>query len=106
MLTRADGLPAVFWLYMNKDQLFASPKKIFLTIVNLTIFGIACAIVSSPGCEFANQFTDGRSVAWDYMSPERRSTKARLARAGHALEDKSSFTAMPNQHRLDRIGKR
>lgn len=72
---------------MNKDQLFASPRKIFLTIVNLTIFGIACAIVSSPGCEFANQFIDGCSVVWGYMSPERRSTKARLARAGHARDN-------------------
>ncbi|EHA28076.1 hypothetical protein ASPNIDRAFT_49482 [Aspergillus niger ATCC 1015] len=38
------GLPAMFWLVMNRGQYTASPRKIFLTIVNLVIFGIACAI--------------------------------------------------------------
>ncbi|KAI9036458.1 putative amino acid transporter [Aspergillus affinis] len=38
------GLPAIFWLYMNKGQWFSSPNKIFLTCVNLVILGIACAI--------------------------------------------------------------
>ncbi|KAK1145250.1 hypothetical protein N8T08_004403 [Aspergillus melleus] len=38
------GLPAIFWLYMNKGQWFSSPNKIFLTCVNLVILAIACAI--------------------------------------------------------------
>ena len=38
----------MFWLVMNKGQYTASPSKIFLTIVNLVIFGIACAIVRPP----------------------------------------------------------
>lgn len=36
----------MFWLLMNKGQWWSSPKKIFLTIINLVILGIACAIVS------------------------------------------------------------
>ncbi|KAJ5652336.1 hypothetical protein N7507_009762 [Penicillium longicatenatum] len=38
------GLPAMFWLLMNKGQWWSSPKKIFLTIINFLILGIACAI--------------------------------------------------------------
>ncbi|KAJ5699042.1 hypothetical protein N7462_001047 [Penicillium macrosclerotiorum] len=38
------GLPAMFWLVLNKGQWFASPRKIALTIVNLLILAIACAI--------------------------------------------------------------
>ncbi|KAA8652838.1 putative amino acid transporter [Aspergillus tanneri] len=38
------GLPAIFWLVMNKGQWFSSPNKIFLTIVNIFILGIAIAI--------------------------------------------------------------
>jgi hypothetical protein len=36
----------MFWFYMNRGQWFANPKKIFLTILNLIILGIAFAIVS------------------------------------------------------------
>lgn len=39
------GFPAIFWLIMNKGVWFSSPRKILLTIVNLIILGIACAIV-------------------------------------------------------------
>ncbi|KAJ6114957.1 hypothetical protein N7486_000735 [Penicillium sp. IBT 16267x] len=39
-----DGLPAMFWLLMNKGQWWSTPKKIFLTIINFLILGIACAI--------------------------------------------------------------
>lgn len=42
-----DGLSATFWLYLNKDRLFATPMKIFLTIVNVLIFAIAGCIVCS-----------------------------------------------------------
>ncbi|KAJ5157772.1 uncharacterized protein N7482_008872 [Penicillium canariense] len=38
------GLPAVFWLHMNKGQYFQNYKKAFLTITNVLIFGISCAI--------------------------------------------------------------
>ncbi|KAJ5151262.1 uncharacterized protein N7482_010514 [Penicillium canariense] len=38
------GLPAIFWMLMNKGQWFSSPKKILLFIVNLVILGIAFAI--------------------------------------------------------------
>ncbi|RMJ20988.1 hypothetical protein PHISP_08141, partial [Aspergillus sp. HF37] len=38
------GLPAIFWLFMNKGLYSSSASKIFLTIVNLCIVGIACAI--------------------------------------------------------------
>lgn len=33
------------WLVMNKGRWFESWKKIVLTIINLVILGIACAIV-------------------------------------------------------------
>ncbi|RAH70336.1 uncharacterized protein BO66DRAFT_374017 [Aspergillus aculeatinus CBS 121060] len=38
------GIPALMWMIMNKGQYTATPSKIFLTIVNLIILGIACAI--------------------------------------------------------------
>ncbi|RAL14694.1 putative amino acid transporter [Aspergillus homomorphus CBS 101889] len=38
------GIPALMWMVMNKGQYTASASKIFLTIVNLIILGIACAI--------------------------------------------------------------
>ncbi|KAE8382015.1 transmembrane amino acid transporter protein-domain-containing protein [Aspergillus bertholletiae] len=38
------GFPAIFWLVMNKGVWFSSPRKIFLTIVNVIILGIACAL--------------------------------------------------------------
>ncbi|KAJ5757285.1 uncharacterized protein N7511_007467 [Penicillium nucicola] len=38
------GLPAIFWFVLNRGQWFSSPRKIMLTIVNLVILGIACAI--------------------------------------------------------------
>lgn len=38
------GFPAIFWLVMNKGVWFSSPRKILLTIVNVIILGIACAI--------------------------------------------------------------
>ncbi|KAJ5769855.1 uncharacterized protein N7511_001906 [Penicillium nucicola] len=38
------GLPAIFWLHMNKGQYFKNWKKISLTIINIGILAIACAI--------------------------------------------------------------
>jgi hypothetical protein len=40
------GLPAIFWLHMNQGQYFKNWKKICLTIINVGILAIACAIVS------------------------------------------------------------
>lgn len=40
----------MFWLYLNKDRLFSSPKKIALTILNVIIIGIAACIVSILSC--------------------------------------------------------
>jgi hypothetical protein len=59
MLTRSTvGLPAIFWLHMNKGQYFKNWKKISLTIINVGILAIACAIVSilDDNCDFALQF--------------------------------------------------
>lgn len=41
------GLPAIFWLHMNWTQYYRDIKKICLTITNILILGIACAIVSA-----------------------------------------------------------
>ncbi|OQD82470.1 hypothetical protein PENANT_c021G08565 [Penicillium antarcticum] len=38
------GLPAIFWLHMNKGQYFKNWRKISLTIINIGILAIACAI--------------------------------------------------------------
>ncbi|KAF9889537.1 hypothetical protein FE257_007247 [Aspergillus nanangensis] len=38
------GLPAMFWLHMNKGEYFANNKKKFLLVVNLIILGIAFTI--------------------------------------------------------------
>ncbi|OGE55383.1 hypothetical protein PENARI_c004G03144 [Penicillium arizonense] len=38
------GLPAIFWLHMNQGQYFKNWKKICLTIINVGILAIACAI--------------------------------------------------------------
>ncbi|KAL2826325.1 transmembrane amino acid transporter protein-domain-containing protein [Aspergillus cavernicola] len=38
------GFSGMFWLYLNKDRLFATPMKIFLTIVNFSMIAIAACI--------------------------------------------------------------
>ncbi|KAJ5732782.1 hypothetical protein N7493_004263 [Penicillium malachiteum] len=38
------GLPAVFWFHMNRGQYFKNWKKTCLTIINVGVFGCACAI--------------------------------------------------------------
>ncbi|KAJ5183721.1 Amino acid transporter transmembrane [Penicillium capsulatum] len=38
------GFPAILWLFMNKGRYLSSPTKIALTIVNVIIIGIACAL--------------------------------------------------------------
>ena len=44
----SDGLSGIFWLFMNWGKYFSSPRKICLTILNLTIVGIGGALVSFP----------------------------------------------------------
>ncbi|KAJ6172157.1 Amino acid transporter transmembrane [Penicillium chermesinum] len=41
------GLPAIFWLFMNKGVYFSSYRKSALTITNLIILGIACVLLPS-----------------------------------------------------------
>ncbi|KAL2219013.1 amino acid transporter [Thermoascus aurantiacus ATCC 26904] len=38
------GLSGAFWLYLNKGKYFSSPRKIFLTIVNVLIIGIGATL--------------------------------------------------------------
>jgi hypothetical protein len=46
------GLPAIFWLVMNKGRWFSTRSKICLTIVNFLILAFACALVRSPVLSF------------------------------------------------------
>lgn len=46
MLTTADGLPGIFWLYMHKGEYSSSPRKIFLTLVNVAMVAFGTTIVS------------------------------------------------------------
>ena len=39
-------MSGVFWLYLNRGNWFASPRKILLTILNLVIVGIGGCLVS------------------------------------------------------------
>lgn len=45
MLTLADGINAVFWLFLNRGRHFSSVPKTLLTILNLLIIGIAGCMV-------------------------------------------------------------
>ncbi|KAF9884236.1 hypothetical protein FE257_001968 [Aspergillus nanangensis] len=38
------GFSAIFWLHLNKNRLFSTPMKTMLTILNVTIIGIAACI--------------------------------------------------------------
>ncbi|KAJ5899905.1 hypothetical protein N7495_004649 [Penicillium taxi] len=38
------GFPAILWLFMNRGLYLSSWKKIVLTVINLLIFALACAI--------------------------------------------------------------
>ncbi|KAL4966630.1 transmembrane amino acid transporter protein-domain-containing protein [Aspergillus stella-maris] len=38
------GFSGMFWLYLNKSCLFASPRKIFLTVVNIGMVAVSAAI--------------------------------------------------------------
>lgn len=40
------GLPGAFWLYLNRGLWFSSPKKIFLTFVNMLCIAIGIILVS------------------------------------------------------------
>ena len=41
----ADGLSGIFWLFLNWGKYFSSPRKIILTLINLTVVGIGGALV-------------------------------------------------------------
>jgi hypothetical protein len=78
----------MFWLLMNKGQWWSSPKKIFLTIINFLILGIACAIVSfSTFCNplLGEWHADCSSVGWDFMSLASLFTTAPQTPAGRVL---------------------
>jgi len=63
-------MPAIFWLVMNKGKWFSTPSKIALTIINLIILGIACAIVCVPDIlDKYESRADNTSVDWDYTCP-------------------------------------
>ena len=55
------GLSGVFWLYLNRGRYFESPRKIFLTILNATIFCIGAAIVS-PVTSFLTASKGGLTI--------------------------------------------
>ncbi|KAL5335057.1 transmembrane amino acid transporter protein-domain-containing protein [Aspergillus crustosus] len=38
------GFSGMFWLYLNKDRLFATPMKAFLTVVNFGMIAVAACI--------------------------------------------------------------
>jgi hypothetical protein len=59
------GLPGVFWIYMNQGLWFSSPRKVFLTVLNVLIICIGCILVSSIVAEDCRLLTSARSVDWD-----------------------------------------
>ncbi len=69
---------------MNRGRYTSSPSKIFLTIVNLCIVAIACAIVCLAAYPPINP-TDGlSSVAWASMYRADQFIITRRLRAGPA----------------------
>lgn len=46
ILMAPDGLSGIFWLFLNWGKYTASPRKMFLTVVNLIIVGIGGCLVS------------------------------------------------------------
>jgi hypothetical protein len=72
------GLPAIMWLVMNKGRWFESWKQIVLTVINLVILGIACAIVClNFPCVMEICANNMCSADWVCMCPASRSTTAR-----------------------------
>lgn len=67
---------------MNKGKWFSSPTKILLFFVNLTILGIACAIVCFTDPCVVAMYANRTSAVWDCMSLELLSTRARRRPAG------------------------
>ncbi|PYH85575.1 amino acid transporter [Aspergillus uvarum CBS 121591] len=56
------GFSGMFWLYLNKDRLFSSPRKIALTILNALIVGIAACVCG------LGLYVSGRSLHEDSNS--------------------------------------
>lgn len=67
---------------MNKGNLFSSTKKTALTIINVVILGIACAIVCFIYLRDSELLANKTSVDWDSMSRAWLSTRARPRPAG------------------------
>lgn len=42
------GIPAIFWMYMNRGEYTASWKKMLMTVINLGCIGIGLVIVCLP----------------------------------------------------------
>ncbi|PYH97169.1 amino acid transporter [Aspergillus ellipticus CBS 707.79] len=56
------GFSGMFWLHLNRDRLFSSPRKIALTILNLLIIAIAACICG------LGLYVSGRSLHEDANS--------------------------------------
>ena len=67
---------------MNKGIWFSSIKKTTLTIINVIILGIACAIVCVAPLPDSGFLADKTSVDWDSTSREWPSMRARPRLAG------------------------
>ena len=53
------GLSGVFWLYMNKGRYRESARKMFLTGLNMVLFFMGAAIVSTPCLPHSSLLGDG-----------------------------------------------
>lgn len=67
---------------MNKGNWFSSIKKTTLTIINVIILGIACAIVRFAPLYNLGFLADQTSVDWDCTSRDWPSMRARPRQAG------------------------
>lgn len=67
---------------MNKGNLFSSAKKTTLTVINVVILGIACAIVCFASLQDSEFLADKTSVDWVSTSRESLSMRARPMLAG------------------------
>lgn len=85
ILTRADGMSGIFWLFLNWGQLFSSPRKIGLTIVNVITVGIGAALVCIHLSIHRLSSTNVLSVVLAYTSPAKQFTMIALSPASRVL---------------------
>lgn len=78
------GFPAILWLFMNKGRYSSSPTKILLTIANVIIIGIACALVRISTFLVRIQLLTACSAASVSGYPVKPFTTTRAARASPA----------------------